>query len=63
MKVSGMEIKTLDRIALGLGNYSVGMNGSRTKIVRSMNVRSERTGKVVDGSDPVKAAEYIRGLL
>ena len=63
MKVSGMEVKTLDRIALGLGNFSVGMNGSRTRIVKSVNVRSERSGKVTDGSDPVRAAEYIRGLL
>ena len=63
MQVRKMEVKTLDRIALGLGNFSVGMNGSRTKIVRSVNVRSERVGKVTDGSDPVKAAEYIRGLL
>ena len=60
---SKMEIKTLDRIALGLGNFSVGMNGSRTRIVKSMNVRSERSGRVTDGSDPAKAAEYIRGLL
>ena len=63
MKVSGMEVKTLDRIALGLGNFSVGMNGSRTRIVKSVNVRSERSGKVTDGSDPARAAEYIRGLL
>ena len=63
MKVSAMEVKTLDRIALGLGNFSVGMNGSRTRIVKSVNVRSERSGKVTDGSDPARAAGYIRGLL
>ena len=63
MQVSKMEVKVLDRIALGLGNFSVGMNGSRTKIVRSVNVRSERVGNITDGSDPAKAAEYIRGLL
>ncbi len=63
IEASHIEIKKLDRIALGLGAYSVGMNGSRTRIVKSVNVRSERRGTVVDGSDPVKAAEHIRGLL
>ena len=57
-----MELKVLDRIALGLGNFSVGNKGSRTKIVRSGSVRSERSCTVVDGSDPAKAATLIRGL-
>ncbi len=63
VEASHVEIQKLDRIALGLGAFSVGMNGSRTKIVKSVNVRSERCGTVVDGSDPSKAAEHIRGLL
>lgn len=63
IEASETEIKIFDRIALGLGNFSVGMNGSRTKIVKSHNVRSEHTAKVTDGSDPAKASEYIRGLL
>lgn len=62
LKASEMEIKVLDRIALGLGNFSVGNKGSRTKIVRSGSVRSERSCTVVDGSDPAKAAALIRGL-
>ena len=62
LQASAMEIKVLDRIALGLGNFSVGNKGSRTKIVRSGSVRSERSCTVVDGSDPAKAATLIRGL-
>ena len=62
LQASEMEIKVLDRIALGLGNFSVGGKGSRTKIVRSASVRSERSCTVIDGSDPSKAAELIRGL-
>lgn len=63
IRVSGMEVKSLGRIDLGLGAFSVGLNGSRTKIVESRNVRSVRSGKIVDGSDPVKAAEYLKGVL
>ncbi|MCQ2084839.1 MAG: electron transfer flavoprotein subunit beta/FixA family protein [archaeon] len=63
IEASEAEIKRLDRIALGLGNFSVGMNGSRTKIVKSVNVRSERLGKITDGSDPVKAAAYLKELI
>lgn len=61
--VSEKEIKILGRIDLGLGTFSVGSNGSRTKIVESRNIRSVRSGKVTDGSDPAKAAEYLRGIL
>ena len=62
LRSSETEIKKLDRIALGLGNFSVGMKGSRTRIVRSVNVRSERSGTVFDGSDPAVAASHIRGM-
>lgn len=63
IEASEIEIKTVDRVGMGLGNFSVGMNGSRTKIVKSQNVRSEHSAKITDGSDPAKAAGYIRGLL
>lgn len=63
LEVSDMSVGTLNRIDLGLGYYSVGINGSRTKIVRSETVRRSRSGNVFDGSDPVLAAEHIRGLL
>lgn len=62
MEVSGMEIVRLDRIALGLGNYSVGTKGSRTRIVRSEAIGRTRAGNFIDGSDPGKAAEFIKGL-
>lgn len=62
LETSRKEITILDRIALGLGNYSVGTKGSPTSIVRTEAVRALRSGKVIDGSDSVKAAEHIRGL-
>ena len=61
--VSSYEIKKLGRIDLGLGTFSVGLRGSRTKIVESRAVRLERSGRVTDGTDPRAAAEFIKGVL
>ncbi|MCQ2079243.1 MAG: electron transfer flavoprotein subunit beta [archaeon] len=63
MAVRNMTVTVLGRIDLGLGNFSVGMNGSRTRIVESRNVRSVRSGTVIDGSDPVGAAAHLREVL
>ena len=62
LEMSQKEITVLDRIALGLGNYSVGTKGSPTSIVKTETVRASRSGTVIDGSDPAKAAEHIRRL-
>lgn len=62
LEMSQKEIIRLDRVALGLGNYSVGTKGSPTTIVRSETISVTRSGTRVDGSDSVKAAEHIRGL-
>ena len=53
----------LGSIDLGLGTFSVGLRGSRTKIVESRAVRLERSGRVTDGTDPRAAAEFIKGVL
>lgn len=60
---SEKEIVKLDRIALGLGAYSVGTKGSPTSVIRSVDARASGSGTITDGSDPAKAAEHIRGLL
>ncbi len=62
LEMSQKEIIRLDRVALGLGNYSVGTKGSPTTIVRSETISVTRSGTRLDGSDSVKAAEHIRGL-
>ncbi len=62
LEMSQREIIVLDRIVLGLGNYSVGSKGSPTSIVRTETVRTSRAGVIIDGSDPAKSAEHIRGL-
>lgn len=61
--VSSVRIKKLGRENLMLGTFSCGARGSRTKIIGTDTVRSERSGRVTDGSDPVAAANFIRGLL
>lgn len=61
--VSSAKITRLGRLDLGLGTFSVGLRGSRTKIVRSEAVRTERTGNVFDGSDPAAAARHLKEVL
>lgn len=56
-------ITTLGRVDLMLGTFSVGLRGSRTKIVSTQTVRTERTGRVTDGTDPVKAAVFLKEVL
>ncbi|MCK9322589.1 MAG: electron transfer flavoprotein subunit beta/FixA family protein [Candidatus Methanomethylophilaceae archaeon] len=59
IKALNIEIKTLDRIALGLGMYSVGIKGSKTKIESSYSPRYEHSGKIIDGTDPSEAAKLL----
>lgn len=53
------EIKKVDRVALGLGLYSVGLKGSTTKIVSTSAVSDTRKGMMVEISHPDTAADMI----
>ena len=56
-------IQTRNRVDLGLGAFSVGINGSHTRVVRSKTATSHKTkNTVIDGSDPDKAARYLISL-
>ena len=49
----------LDRVALGLGLYSVGLKGSLTRIVSTRTVTSARRNRKVEIRDPAKGAGFI----
>lgn len=53
------EIVRLDRVALGLGLYSVGLKGSLTRIVSTRTVTSARRNRKVEIRDPAKGAGFI----
>lgn len=53
------DVKIIDRVALGLGFYSVGLNGSMTRITRTNTVRSERRNRKVEVRDPSRGAALI----
>ncbi|MDR2846004.1 MAG: electron transfer flavoprotein subunit beta/FixA family protein [Candidatus Methanoplasma sp.] len=59
LRATEVEIKTLDRSAIGIEPGYVGSKGSKTHIVSSKASGVERRGRVVDGTDPKKAAEHI----
>ncbi|MFA6804818.1 MAG: electron transfer flavoprotein subunit beta/FixA family protein [Candidatus Methanomethylophilaceae archaeon] len=59
IKAKDKEIRVLNRIDLGLGMYSVGLKGSRTKIVSSRTPDVGSECETIDGSDPSKAADRI----
>lgn len=63
LAVAARPITVLDRVQLMLGAFSVGLKGSRTKIIESHAVRTARTGQVFDGTDPVKAAAHLKEAL
>ncbi len=52
-------IRTMGRIDLGLGLYSVGLKGSTTRIVATENVTASRKNMKIEITDPNKAAELI----
>ena len=56
-----MEIETVDRVALGLGAYSVGLKGSLTKILKTETVKSNRRNRKVEVRDPARAASLVMG--
>ncbi len=55
----GRPIKEVDRVALGLGVYSVGLKGSLTRIVSTESVMSTRRNRRVEISNPATAADFI----
>lgn len=59
LKGSRADIRTLCRVDLGLGLYSVGSKGSKTAIVSSSKVRDGRKGMKVEISTPSVAADLI----
>lgn len=56
---SGKEIQVVDRIAVGLGLYSVGLKGSMTKIISTQTSSSSRRNRKVEINDPVNGAGFI----
>ena len=61
LRASSIEIETVDRVALGLGAYSVGLKGSLTRIVRTDTVKSTRRNRKVEVKDPARAASLVMG--
>lgn len=59
LKGSKAEIRTIGRVDLGLGLYSVGSKGSKTAIVSSSTVNDGRKGMKVEISTPSTAADFI----
>lgn len=59
LEARSKEIRTLGRVDIGLGLYSVGLRGSLTRIVSTETVKSSRKGMKVEITDPAKAAEFI----
>ena len=55
----GIPIETVDRVALGLGVYSVGLKGSRTKIVGTDSRSMLRRNRKVAMGSPARAAEVL----
>lgn len=55
-------IQTRNRIDLGLGAFSAGINGSHTKVISSMSPILSKKRNIVDGTDPNAAAKYILSL-
>lgn len=54
----GKGIVELDRVALGLGVYSVGLKGSVTRIVSTRAVSGARRNRKVEIRDPAKGAGF-----
>lgn len=59
MRASKMDITKLDRVALGLGAYSVGSKGSPTRIARTAVSDPRRKNRMVVISNPDTAANLL----
>ena len=59
LRARDAEIKEVDRVAVGLGVYSVGLKGSMTKIVSTRTSSGTRRNRKVEITDPHKGAGFI----
>jgi electron transfer flavoprotein beta subunit len=59
LRAIGADITIVDRASLGLDDGSVGVKGSKTRIVSSCIPKAQRSGTVVDGANPADAAAAI----
>lgn len=59
LRASKAEIIRINRVDLGLGLYSVGLKGSKTKIVHTYDQSGSRRNVKIEISTPAKAAELI----
>lgn len=58
---AGKPVETMDRVGLGLGLYSVGLKGSRTKIVKTGTNDVRRKNRKAVVGDPSRVAELLKG--
>lgn len=59
LRAKGAEVRRMGRVDIGLGLYSTGLKGSRTRIVRTEPVRHGRRNMKVEISNPANAAALI----
>lgn len=59
MQASERPIHVLDRIALGLGAFSVGLKGSMTRMMSSYSPKSDRECQFMEGLSPIDVAEHL----
>ncbi|MDR3282708.1 MAG: electron transfer flavoprotein subunit beta/FixA family protein [Candidatus Methanoplasma sp.] len=59
LRAADVEIKTLDKAALGLDEQSAGVKGSKTRIISSRSSGVERSCVTIDGTNPSDAADVI----
>jgi len=56
-------LKTITADELDIEKEKLGLNGSYTQVVKVFAPPTRETGKIIDGSDPVKAAEQLIAFL
>ena len=59
LRARGMEVHQVDRVAIGLGVYSVGLKGSMTKIVSTRTSSGSRRNRKVEINDPAVGAGFV----
>ena len=59
LSAASKEVVEVDRVAVGLGLYSVGLKGSMTRIVYTSAQSSARRNRKVEITDPAKGAGFV----
>ena len=59
LRVMDMDVEVVDRVAVGLGVYSVGLKGSMTRIVSTKTSSGTRRNRKVEITDPHNGAGFI----